>query len=385
MVKKSRFREIVSSNKNIIKDAEYFKVTYTPIEIIERKETFELYRELSVFTKYRKPNNILLKGFPGSGKTVTINFIIKELNERFKDIDVLYANCDSKSSSSVLKVLTGDSTKNNFSNLMGKFLDLIKKDTIIILDEIDRSNKIESLLYSLSRPNEINKSFNKNISFILVSNHLRWEDTLRDNIRSSLQLKQIIFNPYSEHEIKNILKDRIKNGFHNIKAISNELLELIARIISKEKRGDCRVAIEALFYSAQLSESRNRNEIIQEDVRQALKIAINKSDKSLISKLKDNQLLVLYLVTNLEFKSLDDLHKGYHDTIQKEKMNIEGISRVMIFYILNYLDDLCLIEKTIITEMENGIPRKRTKINPNVDKEVVLDELVIRGLRLSNQ
>ena len=208
---------------------------------------------------------------------------------------------------------------------------------------------------------------------------------MRDDIRSSLQLKTITFNSYSEYEIKNILKERIKHGFNNIKAISNELIELIARIISKDKRGDCRVAIEALFNSAQLAESKNRNEIAQEDMRQALRIAINKSDKVLVSKLKDNQLLVLYLVTNLEFKSLDDLHKSYRDTIQKEKMNIESITRVMIFYIINYLDDLCLIEKSVITEMEGGVPRKRTKIIPKVDKEVVLDELVIRGLRLSNQ
>ena len=55
MAKKSRFEDIVSAEQTIIKNPDYFKVTFTPDEIIERRETFELYKELSIFTKYRKP------------------------------------------------------------------------------------------------------------------------------------------------------------------------------------------------------------------------------------------------------------------------------------------------------------------------------------------
>jgi len=385
MVKKSRFKEFVTTEQTIVKDINYFKLSYTPEEIIERKETFELYRELSIFTKYRKPNNIILKGFPGSGKTVTINFIRKELGELFKDIDVIFDNCSNKSTSDILKILINEDIKGNSYRLKQKFLESIKKDTLIILDEIDRSNKIEDLLYFLSRPKEIDKDFDKNISLVLISNNLRWEENLRDSIRSSLQLKQIIFSPYSKNELRKIIKDRIKKGLKDTNAISEESIDLISETVSREKKGDCRVAIETIFYAAQIAESKNKNEISKEYIHEALKNAINQSDKLLINKLKDNQLLTLYVVSYFEYESLDEIHRSFIATIKKDSLKIDTITKVMIFHIINYLDDLCLIHKTIETKIEEGIPRRRTKIQMSVNSELIIDELAIRGLRLSKE
>src|SRR3989344_471437 len=386
MGKKSKFEDIVKVDQAIIKNPDYFKTTYTPEEIIERKETYELYRELSIFTKYRKANNILLKGFPGSGKTVTINIIIKHMEKLFQDIQVFSVNCNDKSSSDILKNLLGGNAKGNIHSLMNKFLDSINKDTLLIMDEIDRSNQIESLLYYLSRPTEAKKNFNKNISIILISNNLRWEDSIKkDSIRSSLQLKTLVFNPYSENEIKHIIRERVKQGFHDYKAILDESIDLIAKRVSEEKKGDCRVAIEAVFNAAQIAESKKRNQIHKEDVQEALKKAINNSDKVLISKLKDNQLLTLYVVSTFDFNTIEDIHKNFVETIIKERLDIERITTVMVFHILNYLDDLCLIEKLVTTEMESGTPRKGTKIKLNIDRGLILDELIIRGLRLTRE
>jgi len=386
MGKKSKFEDIVKVDQAIIKNPDYFKTTYTPEEIIERKETYELYRELSIFTKYRKANNILLKGFPGSGKTVTINIIIKHMEKLFQDIQVFSVNCNDKSSSDILKNLLGGNAKGNIHSLMNKFLDSINKDTLLIMDEIDRSNQIESLLYYLSRPTEAKKNFNKNISIILISNNLRWEDSIKkDSIRSSLQLKTLVFNPYSENEIKGIIKERIKQGFCDEKAILTESIDLISKRVSQEKKGDCRVAIEAVFNAAQIAESKKRNQIHKEDVQEALKKAINNSDKVLISKLKDNQLLTLYVVSTFDFNTIEDIHKNFVETIIKERLDIERITTVMVFHILNYLDDLCLIEKLVTTEMESGTPRKGTKIKLNIDRGLILDELIIRGLRLTRE
>lgn len=57
----------------------------------------------------------------------------------------------------------------------------------------------------------------------------------------------------------------------------------------------------------------------------------------------------------------------------------------MIFHIINYLDYLCLINKTIPIVMDNNIPRRNTKITCNIDTNLVIAELIIRGLRLSQK
>ncbi len=385
MAIKSRFKEIVGTEQTIIKDADYFKLTFTPQQIIERRETHLLYRELSIFTKYRKPNNILLKGFPGSGKTVTVNFIIKELKNLNEDIDVRYVNCESRSSPDILKILNNKNAKGNFNFFLKQFLDSINKDILIILDEIDRSNKIENLLFHLSRPTESKEDFKYNISLILITNNTRWEDNLNESTRSSLQIKSIIFNPYNENEIKRIIKDRIKNGFKNENAISEEFIDFISKQIAREKKGDCRIAIETIFYSAQLAESKNRIIISKEDIEKSLKISINELNRTLVNKLKDNQLLTLFVVSHFEFKTIEDIHKHYINRIKEDKLNIEPINKTMIFNIINYLVDLCLIKKEIVGKIEKGIPIKRTEISTIIDKELIIDELIMRDLKLSKR
>lgn len=380
---KSSFRKFISSDVQIIKNPDYFKITFTPMQILERKETFEFYREVGIFMKYKKPNNLLMKGFPGSGKTVTVNFVLQQIDEIKDNIDTLQVNCNDKSAVDVLKVLTDERSKSNFDALMKLFLTGLKRDTLIVMDEVDRSNKIGRLLYYLSRPTEMIPSFNKNISVVLISNNIHWEDNLKDSLRSSLQLKTVIFNPYTKASIMKILKTRIKDGFVNDKAISSDLIERVAEACVKERRGDCRVAIEAVFYAAQTAEAQGRRMIQEDDIRKALKIAISKSDKALVQKLKDNQLLVLYLVCSTSSRTLEEMHKGFVEAIRNEKLKIEPVTKVMVFHILNYLDDLCLINKKIEVTMENNIPRRSTQITCNVDRTTVLEELVIRGLRLS--
>lgn len=382
--KKTAFRDFISEEVKIIGNPDFFKTTHTPLQIIDRKETFDFYREVAIFIKYKKPNNLLLKGFPGSGKTVTANFVLREIDEIKDNINTSIVNCNDKSSLDILRILTKQQTKGNFNILMLKFLEEIKKDTLIVFDEIDRSNQVEKLLYYLSRPTELKKDFKKNISVVLISNNLHWEDNLKDSVRSSLQLKTIVFNPYSAQEIKRILKERINLGFVDAKAISSELIDFIADQCVKERSGDCRVAIEAVFYSAQLSESNRRLKIEIDDVRRALKTAINKSDKLLVQKLKDNQLLTLYVVCSTKFNTLEEIHKNYVEVIKNEKINVEKITREMIFHIINYLENLCLISKSISIVMDDkNIPRRNTKIVCNIDDNLVVEELIIRGLRLS--
>lgn len=384
--KKTGFRDFISEEVKIIKNPDFFKITFTPEQIIDRKVTFDFYREVAIFVKYKKPNNLLLKGFPGSGKTVTANFVLREIDEIKDNINTSIINCNDKSSLDVLRVLTKEPSKGNFNTLMINFLEKLDKDTLIVLDEIDRSNKIEKLLYYLSRPTELKKDFDKNISVVLISNNLHWEDNLKDSVRSSLQLKTIVFNPYSVPEIKKILKDRIKFGFVDTKAISQEIIDFISEQCVKERRGDCRVALESVFYSAQIAESQNRDKIEIDDVRKAIKTARYKSDKLLVEKLKDNQLLTLYLVCDTKFNTLEDLHKNYIEVIKNERMNIEKITREMIFHIINYLEDLCLINKKISIVMDNkNIPRRNTNIICNIETNLVVDELIIRGLRLSQK
>ncbi len=386
---KSKFRSFISP-ATIIKNPEYFKITHTPSQIVERKETFDFYRELATFMKYKKPNNILLKGYPGSGKTVTVNFVLKEISDVKDNITSVIVNCNAKSPLEVMKTLIMQFNKTqpigNFTTLSKQFFKSLDKDILIVLDEIDRSVKIEKLLFNLSRPTEVVSDFKHNISIVIISNNLHWEDNLKDYIRSSLQLKQITFNPYSENEIKKILKVRIRRGFIDENAIDKSFIDSIAQICVKRRRGDCRVAIEAVFYAAQNAEANKRSNIIEEDIKKALKLAIDQSDKMLVQKLRDNQLLILYVLCSHQKENLEEIHENYMNILKSDKLKIEPITKIMVFHIINYLDDLCLIDKKIVVSLDDKkIPRRNMNITCNVNQGTVIDELSVRDLRLSNE
>ena len=387
--KKTQLKKFIltESSKRIISNPNVFKQTYTPDLIVERRETTDFYREISVFINYRKPSHLIIKGFPGSGKTVTVNFLADELKKEKQDIEVFTENCSAKSSVDVLQNLTKEFSTTNFQDLKKIFAERLSKDAIIILDEIDRSNiRIEDLLYFFSRPKELIPDFNKNINLILISNNFRWEEGLQDKTRSSLQLKPLIFAPYSVPQIINILKSRTKKGFINEKAISEELIKKIAEDTERIKKGDCRVAIETLFYAAQNAEMDGRDEIIEKDITKALKISIEQADREKLTKLKDNQLLILYSMLYEDELTLTDAYKNYVEIIKEENLPVKPVSKIMVFWILDILENIGLIDKRIDMKKDiRGIPRRNIKIKLKVSHDIIFNELSLRDLRLNHR
>lgn len=381
--KKSRFDKYLVVNKLIIKNPSCFDIAWTPPRLIERKENDDFYRELSKFIKYRKSNNLFVKGFPGSGKSVTVEFVKQSLEEHREDFKVFNINCYSKSSSDVLKVLTaGQTKKTSVPVMLENFLKALQHDAIIFLDEIDRSDKISSLLYGLSRPKEFYPEFKKNINIILISNNFAWEESIPDNIRSSLQLKPLVFKPYNVNHIKNILKQRIKYGFINEDSISEDLINKIAEKVVSERRSDCRLALDILFIAAAEAEDNNKDKIYENFVEKALRIATRNIDKKAVTKLSDDQLLTLFAICQNNTETLEQLHKNYVRVIRQNKLKVKEKSKIMVFHMLNYLEDLGIINKKIDIRRTDNVPVRIMKAQCIIDKTIVFDELSIRGLRL---
>lgn len=382
---KKGFDQFIVDRTLIIKDPEVFKIAYTPEQIVERKESSDFYREIATFINYRKPNHVLIKGPPGTGKTVTINFVLRRVEILREDIQVFGVNCAAKKDIDILNILNNEHGKNSFHQQIKYFLENLKKDALIVFDEIDRSHYPDALLYYLSRPKEILKSFDKNISLVLISNNLNWEEYLKDGTRSSLQLKTVVFAPYNANKLKEIIKKRVKLGFHNESAISDELIGIISEETAKRKRGDCRVAIESIFYAAQNAEMKNRKNICFDDVKSALKLVMQSIDKERIGKLKDNQLIVLYctLVKDKDI-TLQSFYQAYLDIIKN--ISVKRQSHISIYHILDYLDDLGLIDKSVkVIKLPNKTPKRMMHLEPNIDDSIVFDELGIRDIRLSRR
>lgn len=373
-----KFEEFAKVERRIIRHPEVFKITWTPEDIIQRKETYKLYEELSTFMKYNEPNNILLLGLRGSGKTVTVRFIQKKLENVRSDMDVKYVRCADLSQLNILEELTKvKATKKTTEDLIHVFLEKINKHTLIILDEIDKAKRIGHLLYSLSRA-EIDHSIN----FILVSNDLNWGEKLDAPIRSSLQLTEMVFAPYKEKDLFRILTSRAKRGFFKEENISKEVIEMIAKKTVESQEGDCRVAITSLFKSGQKAEKEKREEILEMDVNKIFNKVVNEVCSERLSKLTDAEFMILYSCLEDEEKLISSIYKNYKEVARALNLR-KSVKETMFFYHLEYLESQGLIKRKMnITKDEKGIPRRRSKIIVIAKPKLIDEEFEKRLFKL---
>jgi len=385
MVKK--FSEFLKIERTVIKSPEVFSFAYVPEEIVERGETSRLYNEASKFINYGIPNNILLIGPPGSGKTVTLNYVRQQLKELKPNLMVSYVNCSDKTASTIMNILAQNLSRKKLSEEQQiiSFLSQLTGNILIVLDEIDKGINLRHLLYSLSRPAEILENFKYSISLILVSNDLNWDDSLDLAVRSSLQSTRISFENYSKNDIIKILTGRAKVGFNDENCINQKLLEKIAETVSEKYHGDCRIAIKILLYSAQSAESKNRETIEEHDIEVGVPKAIKDIEKDKLSRLSNRDFLALYAIQQSLDKTVEGVYNKFLELIPL-CIDIKPVKETMFHHILEYLDTHGLIKKKIeFAKQKEGPPKRISDIRCIIKKEILEEELKGRLLKLTKR
>ena len=251
---------------NLIKNRKTLTIDYVPEKLPFRdEESKTIAQVLSVILKNGKPSNLLVFGKPGTGKTAVVKNVINRLKKKTIEhgIEITVTIVNAKTANTSYKVLydiaedmginkIDKKLKVHFTGLsMGeatvRILEYIKKKNlhvILVIDEIDSlvSRNGDDILYSFTRANErlLENGF---ISLIGISNSLTFKDKLDPRVRSSLSEEELIFNPYTVLQLREILNERSQLAF-NEGAISQSSINLCAAVAGKEN-GDARKAIES--------------------------------------------------------------------------------------------------------------------------------------------
>ena len=303
------------SNKNILTS------TFIPNKILHRDEEIkQLGSVLAPALKGYQPNNIFLYGTCGTGKTICTKFVIKQLENIAKNrktsIRTIYVNCKMKR--------VADTEYRLFTQLLKEFgesvpitglptdilyrrffekVDEKKQIVIIVLDEIDALfRKIgDDFLYNLTRINSDLK--NAQLTVIGITNSLSFRDNLDLRVKSSLSEEEIIFKPYNAIQLKNILLDRVKDGFSCV--IEEDVLNKCAALAAQE-HGDARRALDLLRVAGEIAE-RSGNTTISE---QHVDTAEEKIDQDRITETVRNQPKQSQAVLHAIIRLSEDLKKN---------------------------------------------------------------------------
>jgi len=359
------------THKHILQSA------YVPGVVPHREpEIKQIANILAPALRRERPSNIFIYGKTGTGKTVSVKYVLEGLTETSKKkktpITTIYVNCKLKK--------VADTEYRLISHLArecGKplpptglptdeiyriFFSAIEEKRgliILVLDEIDQLVKKEgdSVLYTLTRMNEELK--HSKAAIIGISNDLTFIDNLDPRVKSSLSEEEILFPPYNALQIRDILDQRVEEAFR--KGVIEEGVIGKCAAYAAMEHGDARRALELLRIAGELAERSNQDTVSIKNVDEAEeKIDRDKIFDAVITQPYQMQ-ATLYAIITISSKQSGFMFTGAVYELYKKicsEIGIRPLTQRRVSDIISELDMLGVINARVISKGRYGRTRE---------------------------
>ncbi|MDE1798329.1 MAG: AAA family ATPase [Candidatus Micrarchaeota archaeon] len=257
-----------------------------------------------------RSRNLFVYGKTGTGKTCTVRRVMEEFSARQSAAQSSYINCRMYNSRyRVIQKLSKDFIpeldKSGFglATLYEKLVEYVQngkagRHIIVVLDEVDMVRDLDELLYTLTRMNdEITAG---SLSIIGITNRLSFKDALDPRSKSSLCETEMVFTPYTAHQLKAILERRAAEGFRP--GVVDESALNLASAIAAQETGDARYALKLLLKAGELADEKKLARITDAEVEEARRNVDVDLATETIATLPIHQQLVLLAVCNLSIE-----------------------------------------------------------------------------------
>ena len=359
-------------NKNIIKNRQVLTIDYVPDKLLFRtKESTAIAQSLSVILKKGRPSNLLIFGKPGTGKTAVVKNVIEHLYKKTNELDInlKVPFINAKNSNTPYKILYEIAellginkegkmqvyfTGLSISEATDRILDFIRRRSIkvvIVIDEIDSlvNRKGDDILYNFTRANE-RISSDQFISLVGISNSLTFKDKLDPRVKSSLSEEELVFNPYTIEQLKQILIDRCKLAFYD-NVIPIGVINLCAAIAGRET-GDARKAIDLLRVAAEIAERSMTMKISEDHIRSAQQKIDSDTNYEILRNSTLHTKLVILSIIKSKNGSTGEIYTIYQYFCSKIEQ--EPLTQRRMTQIVGELDQLGLITTNIVNQGRYG-------------------------------
>ena len=226
-----------------VKDFRVFDFSWVPEQPLIREEARPIIDNLLKYARTGIPQNLVLLGSRGCGKTLLMRYLQRLLKER-AGLEILYSNCRNENTSfKILAGFVGASLRGtSLQEMYARFEARYPGRVVIVLDEVDLISKKDpnkDILYFLSRSEHA-------YMVVCLSNNPRLVAELDSSVRSSLQAETIYLKNYDAAQVAEILQQRALAG---LRASRENDQAKIAALVVQRTNSDVRVAIKTLFYA----------------------------------------------------------------------------------------------------------------------------------------
>nr|XP_050854269.1 origin recognition complex subunit 1 isoform X1 [Vespula vulgaris]XP_050854270.1 origin recognition complex subunit 1 isoform X1 [Vespula vulgaris] len=248
---------------------------------------------------------IYISGVPGTGKTATVNEVIRCLKKsvakgKLDDFDFFEINGmkltePRQAYVQIWRQMGGNTCtwEKAYRELEKKFIGKNSKRsmTLLLVDELDLlCTKRQDVVYNLlDWPTKTNAQ----LVVITIANTMDLpERVFMGRVTSRLGLTRLTFQPYNHKQLQEIVLTRLKDS----DAFRSEAIQLVARKVSAVS-GDARRALDICRRATEIAELHEREKVIMEDVNEALSEMIESSKVQAIKHCSQMEQMFLQAVS----------------------------------------------------------------------------------------
>ena len=257
--------ESKNNGRGVLRSETYLDTSHQPSEPVGRDSKINrIVDAVRPLNRRRKPENLLIHGPAGVGKTTCVKHVLNQLEDQTR-VKTVYINCwQYNTRSSLLTELLiqlgypAPRKGKPVDELLAKIREWINKNrgVAVALDEFDQLDEHNEVIYDLET---MNTDSENQVGLLMVSNQQPETVELDPRSRSRLNCQTLQFKPYTAEKITQIPQDRVDQSFRP-GTVPSDTTQKIAEIVA-DNSGDLRNALQLLLRAGRKADREGQKEV----------------------------------------------------------------------------------------------------------------------------